>query len=47
MIDKEYMTKFMELLRYVPYLKDEKTKFHRFVSGFPLTFKDQIEYDEP
>ena len=27
MIDEEYMTKFLELLRYVPYLKDEKAKF--------------------
>ena len=26
MIDEEYMTKFMELLRYVLYLKDEKAK---------------------
>lgn len=26
MTDEEYMTKFLELLRYVPYLKDEKTK---------------------
>ena len=26
MTHEEYMTKFMELLRYVPYLKDEKTK---------------------
>ena len=27
MADEEYMTKF---LRYVPYLKDEKTKVQRF-----------------
>ena len=26
MIDEEYTTKFMELFRYVPYLKDEKVK---------------------
>lgn len=31
----------------MPYLKDEKTKIQRFVSGFPLEFKDHIEYDEP
>lgn len=47
MIDEEYITKFMELLRYVPYLKDEKAKVWGFFSGFPLVFRDQIEYDEP
>ena len=26
MTDEEYMTKFLELLRYVPYLKEEKAK---------------------
>ena len=29
------------------YLTDEKTKVQRFFSGFPLAFRDQIEYDEP
>jgi len=47
MIDEEYTTKFLDLLRYVPYLKDEMTKFQRFFSGLPLTFRDRIEYDEP
>jgi len=40
MIDEEYITKFMELLRYVPYLKDEKAKVWGFFSGFPLVFRD-------
>jgi len=44
---EEYMTNFLELLRYVPYIKDEKAKVYKFVSGFPLAFRDQIEYDEP
>jgi len=47
MTNEEYMTKFLELLRYVPYITNEKAKFERFVSGFPLAFRDQIEYDEP
>ena len=46
-IDEEYTTKFLELLRYVPYLEDEKAKFQRFFSGFPLAFRDRMEYDEP
>lgn len=47
MMDEEYMTKFLELLRYAPYLTDEKDKFQWFVSVLPLAFRDQIEYDEP
>jgi len=47
MIDEEYMTKFLKLLRYVCYLKDEKKKVQIFISGLPLIFKDWIEYDEP
>lgn len=44
---EESMNKLLDLFRYVPYLMDEKTKFQRFISGFPLAFKDRIEYDEP
>ena len=47
MTDEEYITKFLDLLRYVPYLKDEKAKIQRFVNGFPLAFKYEIEFDEP
>ena len=39
MTDEEYTTKFLELLRYVPYTKDEKMKVQIFFSGFPLAFK--------
>lgn len=42
-----YKTKFLELLWCVPYFKDEKKKVQRFAIGFPLAFKDQIDYDEP
>lgn len=41
------MAKFLELLRYIPYLKDEKKKVQIFVIGFPLVFKYHIEYYEP
>ena len=47
MKNEEYMTHFLELLRYVPYLEDEEDKFQLFFSGFPIQFRDQIEYDEP
>jgi hypothetical protein len=31
----EYINKFLELMRYVPYIKDEKVKMQRFISGLP------------
>eukprot|EP00253_Pinus_taeda_P022770 PITA_22770 len=45
--DEEYTSRFLELLRYVPYLREEKAKFHRFISGFPIGYRDHIEFDEP
>ena len=47
MTNVEYTTNFLELLRYLPYLKYDKDKVEIFVSGFPLAFRDHIEYDEP
>lgn len=46
-IDDEYTSKFLELLRYVPYLKEEKANIKRFISGLSVAFKDMIEFDEP
>jgi hypothetical protein len=43
----EYVNKFLELMRYVPYIKDEKVKMKRFISGLPQSFRDMIEFDEP
>lgn len=40
MIDEEYMTMFLVLLRYVTYVKDEKTKVYIFINGLLLAFKD-------
>ena len=39
--------KFFELLRYVRYIKDEKVKIQRFLSGLPQYYKDIIEFYEP
>ena len=47
MKNDEYTTKFLELLRYVPDLKEEKEKIQRHVNGLPKSFKDIIEFDEP
>jgi hypothetical protein len=43
----EYVNKFLELLRYVPYIKDEKVKMQQFISGLPQTCWDMIDFDEP
>ena len=32
---EEYANKFLELLRYVRYIKDEKVKIQHFLSGLP------------
>jgi hypothetical protein len=34
----EYFNKFLELMRYVPYIKDEKMKMQPFISGIPKYF---------
>ena len=44
---KELSSKFLSLLRYVPYIIDEKPKIQRFLSCFPIYFKDRIEFDNP
>ena len=43
---KEYANSFLELLRYVKYIKDEKVKIQHFLSGFPQSYKDRIEFYE-
>jgi len=45
--DGEYTRRFLELLRYVPHLKDEKEKIQRFINGFLEAYRDQIEFDDP
>ena len=47
LIIDEYINKFLELIRYVPYIKDEKVNMQRFISGLPQYFRDKIEFDEP
>jgi hypothetical protein len=46
MTTKEYGKKFLELLRYVDFIRDEKVKIHRFLSGFLSFYKDKIQFDE-
>ena len=44
---EEYANKFLDLLRYVRYIRDEKVKVQCFLSGLPQSYKDIIEFYEP
>ena len=43
----EYKKRFFELLKYVDFIKDEKVKIQRFMSGQPSFYSDKIHYDNP
>ena len=42
---KEICSKFRSLLRYVPYIIDEKPKLKHFLNCFHIMFKERIEYE--
>ena len=46
-ISMKELSKFLSLIRYVPYIIDEKPKIQRFLSCLPFSFKDIIEYANP
>ena len=39
---EEFVTKFMNLECYVPYLRDETTKVYMFISCLPLAYKEKM-----
>jgi hypothetical protein len=43
----EYERRFLELLKYVSFIKDETIKIQRYLSGFPSFINDTIQYDDP
>jgi hypothetical protein len=43
----EYERSFLELLKYVPFIKDEALKIQRYLSGLPPSIGDKIQYDDP
>eukprot|EP00253_Pinus_taeda_P030209 PITA_30209 len=43
----EFINLFTSLLRYVPYIKEEKAKVQRFVSSLPSYIRETIEFDNP
>ena len=44
---EEYEKKFLELLRYVDFIKDEKVKIQRFLNGTLMFYRDRINYNAP
>ena len=43
----DLINKFLELLRFVPYIREDKVKIQRFLSYLPRSYKDRIEFDNP
>jgi hypothetical protein len=43
----EYERRFIDMLKYVPFIKDETVKIHRYLSGLPPFISDKIQYDDP
>ena len=46
MTNEEYTSRFLELLRYVPYLKEEKVKIQILINGLLVAFKYRVQFDE-
>jgi hypothetical protein len=43
----DLINKFLELLRFVPYIREDKVKIQWFLSFLPQSYKDRIEFDNP
>lgn len=41
------VAKFTNLLRYVPYIKEEKATMQHFLNFLPFPHKERIEFDNP
>ena len=44
---EEHANKFLDILRYARYIRDEKVNIQRFLSGFPQSYIDKIEFYDP
>jgi hypothetical protein len=42
-----YKKQLFELLKYVYFIKDDKVKIQRFLSGLPYFYSDKIQYNNP
>jgi hypothetical protein len=44
---EDLINKFLELLRSIPYIQEDKVKIQRFLSCLPQAYQDRIEFDNP
>ena len=42
-----FINRFLDLLHYVPYIKDKKVKRKQFLGCIPPNFRERIEFDMP
>ena len=42
-----FINRFLDLLHYVPYIKDEKVKIQQFLGCLPPNFRERIGFDMP
>ena len=42
-----FINRFLDLLHYVPYIKEEKVKIQQFLGCLPPSFWDRIEFNMP
>ena len=43
----DFINIFIDLLHYVPYIKDEKVKIQQFLGCLPTNFQERIEFKMP
>lgn len=41
----EFVTNFNSLLRYIPYIREEKDKVQRFINNLSTFMKEKLEFD--
>jgi hypothetical protein len=44
---EDLINKFLELLRFVSYIQEDKVKIQRFLSYLPQSYRDRIQFDNP
>lgn len=43
----EFVTKFIYLLRCIPYIREENSKVKHFISSLPIFNKEKLKFDNP
>jgi hypothetical protein len=44
---EDLINKFLELLRFLPYIREDKVKIQQFLSCLPRSYRDRIGFDNP